>query len=118
MGLAWDWGGANDGRLVDVNRLVGFCLLIRGKVAVLAANDMGDLSEAERRWREVVREVPSYRQGWRGLGETLVRGGHSRRWNRSRRAFCTMTSCVLGGAFDEEPNGPLAGPARGGTRCA
>ncbi len=32
---------------------------------------MGDLAEAERQWREVVREVPGYRPGWRGLAETL-----------------------------------------------
>ena len=34
---------------------------------------MGDLAEAERQWREVVREVPRYRQGWRGLGDVLIR---------------------------------------------
>jgi tetratricopeptide (TPR) repeat protein len=45
----------------------------RQNLAVLA-NDMGDLAEAERQWREVVREVPRYRQGWRGLGETVLRG--------------------------------------------
>ena len=33
---------------------------------------MGDLAEAKRQWKEVVREAPRYRQGWRGLGETLV----------------------------------------------
>ena len=46
----------------------------RQNLAVVA-NDMGDLAEAERQWREVVREVPRYRQGWRGLGETLLRAG-------------------------------------------
>ncbi len=46
----------------------------RQNLAVLAL-DMGDLAEAERQWREVVREVPRYRKGWRGLGETLLRGG-------------------------------------------
>ena len=45
----------------------------RQNLAVLA-NDMGDLAEAERQWREVVREVPRYRQGWRGLAETVLRG--------------------------------------------
>jgi tetratricopeptide (TPR) repeat protein len=44
-------------------------------LAVLAA-DMGDLAEAERQWREVVREAPQYRQGWRGLAETLARSGN------------------------------------------
>ena len=41
----------------------------------VVATEMGDLAEAERQWREVVREVPRYRPGWRGLGETLIRGG-------------------------------------------
>ena len=31
-GFAWDWGGAHEGVRVDVNRLVGFCLLIRREV--------------------------------------------------------------------------------------
>ena len=31
-GFAWDWGGTHEGRRVDVNRLVGFCLLIRREV--------------------------------------------------------------------------------------
>jgi tetratricopeptide (TPR) repeat protein len=46
----------------------------RQNLAVVAG-DMGDLAEAERWWREVVREMPRYRPGWRGLAETLVRGG-------------------------------------------
>ena len=32
-GFAWDWGGAHEGQRVDVNRLVGFCLLIKREVA-------------------------------------------------------------------------------------
>ncbi len=31
-GFAWKWGKANDGVLVDTDRLVGFCLLIRREV--------------------------------------------------------------------------------------
>ncbi len=31
-GFAWDWGGAHEGVCVEVNRLVGFCLLIRREV--------------------------------------------------------------------------------------
>ena len=31
-GFAWDWGGSHEGVRVDVNRLVGFCLLIRRAV--------------------------------------------------------------------------------------
>ena len=38
----------------------------------MVATDMGDLAEAERHWREVVREAPRYRPGWRGLGEVLI----------------------------------------------
>ena len=41
-------------------------------LAVLAT-DMGDFPEAERRWREVVREIPRYRPGWQGLGDVLIR---------------------------------------------
>jgi len=41
----------------------------------VVATDMGDLAGAEREWREVVRAAPGYRQGWRGLGETLMRAG-------------------------------------------
>jgi tetratricopeptide (TPR) repeat protein len=39
----------------------------------VVATDMGDLAEAERRWSEVICEAPKYRQGWRGLGDTLIR---------------------------------------------
>jgi tetratricopeptide (TPR) repeat protein len=46
----------------------------RQNLAVVSG-DLGDLAEAERQWREVTREAPGYRPGWRGLGETLVRGG-------------------------------------------
>ena len=34
---------------------------------------MGDLARAEEEWRQVTREVPRYRAGWRGLGEVLMR---------------------------------------------
>ena len=37
--------------------------------------EMGDLGKAERQWRQVVREVPQYRAGWRGLGEILLQRG-------------------------------------------
>ena len=59
-----------DRRFASVDRgLTGF--IARRNLAVLATS-MGDLAEAERQWREVVREAPRYRQGWRGLGETLI----------------------------------------------
>jgi GT2 family glycosyltransferase/tetratricopeptide (TPR) repeat protein/2-polyprenyl-3-methyl-5-hydroxy-6-metoxy-1,4-benzoquinol methylase len=38
-------------------------------------SDMGDLVRAEEQWRMVTQEQPDYRQGWRGLGETLLRQG-------------------------------------------
>ena len=37
--------------------------------------DLGDFARAEEQWRLVVGEVPSYREGWRGLGEILLRQG-------------------------------------------
>jgi GT2 family glycosyltransferase/tetratricopeptide (TPR) repeat protein/2-polyprenyl-3-methyl-5-hydroxy-6-metoxy-1,4-benzoquinol methylase len=46
----------------------------RQNLAVVA-NDLGELAEAEEQWRRVVAEVPGYRPGWRGLGETLIRRG-------------------------------------------
>ncbi|MDR3637362.1 MAG: glycosyltransferase [Isosphaeraceae bacterium] len=36
---------------------------------------MGDAAAAERQWRLVVEEVPAYRAGWRGLGDSLLRQG-------------------------------------------
>ena len=62
-----------DRHFASVDRaLTGF--KVRQNLAVLAG-DIGDLAEAERQWRAVVREVPMYRAGWRGLAETLLRGG-------------------------------------------
>ncbi len=46
------------------------CLARQNLGVILKA--MGDLAGAERQWREVVRELPRYRMGWRELGETLV----------------------------------------------
>ena len=37
--------------------------------------EMGELAKAERQWRQVVREVPHYRVGWRGLGDMLLQRG-------------------------------------------
>ncbi len=37
--------------------------------------EMGELAKAERQWRQVVREVPHYRTGWRGLGDVLLQRG-------------------------------------------
>ena len=62
--------GREERHLSSVDRgLTGF--KARHNLAVVATR-MGDLAEAERQWKEVVREAPRYRQGWRGLGETLV----------------------------------------------
>jgi len=41
----------------------------------VVTTEMGDLAEAERHWREVVREAPGYRPGWRGLAETMIGRG-------------------------------------------
>ena len=41
--------------------------------AVYAA--MGEVAKAEEQWRTVVHEVPTYRAGWRGLGEMLLLQG-------------------------------------------
>jgi len=41
----------------------------------VVAAEMGDLAEAERWCREVVREVPRFWRDWRSLGDILVRGG-------------------------------------------
>ena len=65
--------GGDERHFSSVDRaLTGF--KARQNLAVVAS-DMGDLAEAERQWREVVREVPRYRQGWRGIGETMLRAG-------------------------------------------
>jgi GT2 family glycosyltransferase/tetratricopeptide (TPR) repeat protein len=37
--------------------------------------DLGDLERAEEQWRQVTREAPRYRTGWRGLGDMLLRRG-------------------------------------------
>jgi len=41
----------------------------------VAYTDLGDLRQAEEEWRQVTREMPCYRAGWRGLGEVLLRAG-------------------------------------------
>jgi FkbM family methyltransferase len=52
---------------------------IRGYLArhnlALVYRDLGDAAREEEQWRLVVAEVPNYRPGWRGLGETLMRQG-------------------------------------------
>ena len=66
-------GNGDERHLASVDRgLKGF--RARQNLAVLAS-DMGDLAEAERQWREVVREVPGYRQGWPGLADAISRQG-------------------------------------------
>jgi GT2 family glycosyltransferase/tetratricopeptide (TPR) repeat protein len=52
--------------------LTGF--LARHNLA-LVYRDMGDATREEEQWRLVVGEKPTYRPGWRGLGETLLRAG-------------------------------------------
>jgi len=50
--------------------------------------DMGDLVRAEAEWREVTRDAPSYRAGWRGLGDVLIRGG------RQHTALSVAEHCI------------------------
>ena len=38
-------------------------------------DQLGDLRKSEEQWREVISEVPSYRAGWFGLGDVLLRQG-------------------------------------------
>jgi tetratricopeptide (TPR) repeat protein len=42
----------------------------------IVLTDLSDLVAAEEQWRTIVHEVPCYRQGWRGLGDNLIRQGH------------------------------------------
>ncbi|HLN32178.1 MAG TPA: FkbM family methyltransferase [Gemmataceae bacterium] len=35
--------------------------------------DMGNLARAEEEWRKVTNDMPRYRAGWQGLGETLLK---------------------------------------------
>lgn len=37
--------------------------------------DLGALEKAEAQWRQAVADAPDYRDGWRGLGETLMQQG-------------------------------------------
>jgi GT2 family glycosyltransferase/tetratricopeptide (TPR) repeat protein len=39
----------------------------------LVYDDMGQFDRAESEWRQIVTEVPDFPEGWRGLGELLVR---------------------------------------------
>ncbi len=39
----------------------------------LAYEDAGKLTAAEAQWRQVIDEMPTYREGWRGLADNLLR---------------------------------------------
>jgi len=41
----------------------------------VAFEGLGRLADAEGQWRRVVAEMPTYRDGWRGLGETMLKIG-------------------------------------------
>lgn len=41
----------------------------------VALTELGDHAGAEQQWRRIVAEVPGYRSGWRGLGESLLARG-------------------------------------------
>lgn len=46
----------------------------RQNLAIVLA-EMGRIADAETQWRLIVTEVPSYRPGWRGLGDVLIHQG-------------------------------------------
>jgi GT2 family glycosyltransferase/tetratricopeptide (TPR) repeat protein/SAM-dependent methyltransferase len=56
----------------------------------LVYEDIGQFSAAEEQWRQVVAEAPSYRLGWRGLGEVLLR---QQKWE----AVAEVAHRLLGG---------------------
>ena len=89
----------------------------RQNMAVLAL-DTGDLAEAEQHWREVIRAVPLYRQGWRGLSETLLRAGRFAELDALAENLSKDPELRTEGLPDQEPVGEGAGVARGGPRCA
>jgi tetratricopeptide (TPR) repeat protein len=43
----------------------------------IVLTEMGEMAAAEKEWRQVTREVPRYRMGWVGLGESLIVVGRS-----------------------------------------
>ena len=45
---------------------------------MLVYMDLGRLDETEREWREVIREMPGYRTGWRSLCGLLISRGRTR----------------------------------------
>jgi GT2 family glycosyltransferase/spore maturation protein CgeB/tetratricopeptide (TPR) repeat protein/SAM-dependent methyltransferase len=63
-------GSSRERYLSSVDPGIGGFKARQNLAAVLA--DAGDLAGAEIEWRGVVAEVPSYRLGWRGLGEALL----------------------------------------------
>jgi tetratricopeptide (TPR) repeat protein len=63
-----------DGRhFTSVDRGLGGFKARQNLAVVLG--EMGRHDLAEREWRHIIAEVPLYRDGWRGLGETLVKIG-------------------------------------------
>lgn len=59
--------------------------------------DMGRLADAERLWREVVKEKARYREGWHGLGESLVRQGKLDEAERVAEQLGSESSLVVEG---------------------
>jgi hypothetical protein len=93
-GLGQDWVRTHDGTLQNTDRLrvaAYHDLLERGEARhfstvnrgirgfkarqnlAVVYSDLGDFGRAEEPWRRVVEAMPSYRAGWQGLGEVLLR---------------------------------------------
>jgi tetratricopeptide (TPR) repeat protein len=58
--------------------------------------EMGNLERAEAEWRAVVREMPRYRPGWRGLREVLLTRG------RQQEALDLAENCLADPALQVE----------------
>ncbi len=85
----------------------------RQNLAVVAA-DLGDLADAERQWRAVVREAPRYRTGWRGLGEILMRLGRFDEARALAEGLFQDDMTSHRGGPPEAPRGPGSRPSGGG----
>ena len=105
--------GGDERHFSSVDRaLTGF--KARQNLAVVAS-DMGDLAEAERQWREVVREVPRYRQGWRGMGETMLRAGRFAELDSMAENLTTVAELRVEGMLIKSRAAKAQGAIHGGS---
>jgi tetratricopeptide (TPR) repeat protein len=80
-------------------------------------DDMGRQDKAEEQWRLIVKEVPDYRPGWIGLGESLLKIGHLEQFaaltaQASARASLGATGRLLQSRICER-RGDAAGARQG-----